>query len=131
MLSTAEAVAEADLIMVLLPDTEQQAVYEKDIAPNLQPGDALFFAHGFNIHFGLIEPPAGVDVAMCAPKGPGHLVRRTYTEGGGVPCLIAVAQDATGKAREPRAELRPRRRRRPRRHPRDHLPRGDRNRPLR
>jgi ketol-acid reductoisomerase len=96
--SPGEAVAEADVVMVLLPDTEQQAVFENDIAPNLQPGDALFFAHGFNIHFGLIEPPEGVDVAMCAPKGPGHLVRRTYTEGGGVPCLIAVAQDATGKA---------------------------------
>ncbi len=98
VLPTAEAVAEADLIMVLLPDTDQQAVYDADIAPNLSEGDALFFAHGFNIHFGLIEPPAGVDVAMCAPKGPGHLVRRTYTEGGGVPCLIAVAQDASGTA---------------------------------
>jgi len=98
VLPTAEAVAEADLVMVLLPDTEQQAIFEKDIAPNLNPGDALFFAHGFNIHFGLIDPPDGVDVAMCAPKGPGHLVRRTYTEGGGVPCLIAVAQDASGKA---------------------------------
>jgi ketol-acid reductoisomerase len=98
VLTTAEAVAESDLIMVLLPDTEQQAVFEADIEPNLNPGDALFFAHGFNIHFGLIEPPAGVDVAMCAPKGPGHLVRRTYTEGGGVPCLVAVAQDASGKA---------------------------------
>src|SRR5437868_5866482 len=70
VLSTADAVAEADLIMVLLPDTDQQGVYEKEIAPNLSPGDALFFAHGFNIHFGLIDPPAGVDVAMCAPKGP-------------------------------------------------------------
>ena len=100
VLPTAAAVAEADVIMVLLPDTEQQSVFEADIAPNLNDGDALFFAHGFNIHFGLIDPPAGVDVAMCAPKGPGHLVRRTYTEGGGVPCLIAVAQDASGKARE-------------------------------
>jgi ketol-acid reductoisomerase len=100
VLPTGEAVAEADVVMVLLPDTEQQSVFEQDIAPYLAPGDALFFAHGFNIHFGLIDPPAGVDVAMCAPKGPGHLVRRTYTEGGGVPCLIAVAQDASGKARE-------------------------------
>ncbi|MEY2471538.1 MAG: ketol-acid reductoisomerase [Actinomycetota bacterium] len=100
VLPTAQAVAEADVVMVLLPDTEQQSVFENDIAPNLNPGDALFFAHGFNIHFGLIDPPEGVDVAMCAPKGPGHLVRRTYTEGGGVPCLIAVAQDASGKARE-------------------------------
>jgi ketol-acid reductoisomerase len=100
VLPTGEAVAEADVIMVLLPDTEQQSVFEADIAPNLNTGDALFFAHGFNIHFGLIDPPEGVDVAMVAPKGPGHLVRRTYSEGAGVPCLIAVAQDASGKARE-------------------------------
>ncbi len=100
VLSIADAVAEADLVMILLPDTEQRDVYEADIAPNLSSGDAVFFAHGFNIRFGQITPPEGVDVAMVAPKGPGHLVRRTYTEGGGVPCLIAVAQDATGKARE-------------------------------
>jgi ketol-acid reductoisomerase len=98
--SIAEACAEADVIMILLPDTEQRDVYEQDIAPNLKDGDALLFAHGFNIRFDQIKPPAGVDVAMVAPKGPGHLVRRTYTEGGGVPCLIAVSQDATGKARE-------------------------------
>jgi ketol-acid reductoisomerase len=98
--SVATAAAEADLIMVLLPDTEQKRVYEADIAPNLSDGDALFFAHGFNIRFGRIKPPAGVDVAMVAPKGPGHLVRRTYDEGGGVPSLIAVSQDATGKARD-------------------------------
>src|SRR5437867_2277536 len=96
----AEAAAEADLIMMLLPDTEQAAVYEKSIAPHLKDGDALFFAHGFNIRFEQIRPPASVDVAMVAPKGPGHLVRRTYVEGGGVPSLIAVAQDATGKARD-------------------------------
>jgi len=96
VLSTADASAEADLIMLLLPDTEQARVYESDIAPNLSEGDAIFFAHGFNIRFKTITPPAGVDVAMVAPKGPGHLVRRTYVEGGGVPCLIAVAQDATG-----------------------------------
>ncbi|TML64474.1 MAG: ketol-acid reductoisomerase [Actinobacteria bacterium] len=95
-----EAAAEADLIMMLLPDTEQAAVYEKSIAPHLKDGDALFFAHGFNIRFEQIRPPASVDVAMVAPKGPGHLVRRTYVEGGGVPSLIAVAQDATGKARD-------------------------------
>jgi len=94
-----EACAEADLIMVLLPDTEQRDIYEAHIAPNLSAGDALFFAHGFNIRFGQIVPPADVDVAMVAPKGPGHLVRRTYTEGGGVPCLIAVHQDASGSAR--------------------------------
>ena len=95
-----QAAAEADLIMMLLPDTEQRDVYESSIAPHLSGGDALFFAHGFNIRFGQITPPDGVDVGMVAPKGPGHLVRRTYTEGGGVPCLIAVAQDATGKARD-------------------------------
>lgn len=97
--STADAVAEADLIMILLPDTEQRDVYEADIAPNLSAGDVLAFAHGFNIRFGQIVPPADVDVVMIAPKGPGHLVRRTYTEGGGVPCLIAVHQDASGSAR--------------------------------
>jgi ketol-acid reductoisomerase len=97
--SIADACAEADLIMVLLPDTEQRDIYEADIAANLNDGDALFFAHGFNIRFEQIVPPSGVDVAMVAPKGPGHLVRRTYTEGGGVPCLIAVHQDATGNAR--------------------------------
>jgi ketol-acid reductoisomerase len=100
VLDVATASAEADLIMMLLPDTEIAPVYEADVAPNLSDGDALFFAHGFNVRFGYVTAPAGVDVAMVAPKGPGHLVRRTYTEGGGVPCLIAVAQDATGKARE-------------------------------
>jgi ketol-acid reductoisomerase len=98
--SVAEATAEADLVMVLLPDTEQKAVYEESIEPHLVEGDALFFAHGFNIRFDQIVPPPGVDVGMVAPKGPGHLVRRTYTEGGGVPSLIAVAQDASGKARD-------------------------------
>jgi ketol-acid reductoisomerase len=100
VVSIPTAAAEADLIMILLPDTEQQAIYERDIAPNLSQGDALFFAHGFNIRFELIKPPAGVDVGMVAPKGPGHLVRRTYVEGGGVPALIAVAQDASGKTRD-------------------------------
>src|SRR3954470_19393710 len=95
-----QAAAEADLIMILLPDTEQRDVYEQSIAPHLSSGDALFFAHGFNIRFGQITAPDGVDVAMVAPKGPGHLVRRTYTEGGGVPALIAVHQDASGKARD-------------------------------
>jgi ketol-acid reductoisomerase len=100
VLTVAEASAEADVIMILLPDTEQKRVYEEDIAPSLTPGKALAFAHGFNIRFGRIAPAEGVDVIMIAPKGPGHLVRRTYTEGGGVPCLIAVAQDATGQARD-------------------------------
>jgi ketol-acid reductoisomerase len=93
-----EASEQADLIMILAPDTEQKKTYEEQIAPHLKDGDALFFAHGFNIRYDQIVPPAGVDVALVAPKGPGHLVRRTYTEGGGVPCLIAVEQDATGKA---------------------------------
>jgi ketol-acid reductoisomerase len=100
VLSTADAVRAADIVMVLLPDTEQKRVYQADIAPNLSEGDSLAFAHGFNIHFGQISPPPGVDVWMIAPKGPGHLVRRTYEEGGGVPCLVAVASDATGKAKE-------------------------------
>ena len=86
--------------MMLLPDTEIAEVYARDVAPNLNEGDALFFAHGFNVRFGYVQAPAGVDVALAAPKGPGHLVRRTYTEGGGVPCLIAVEQDATGGARD-------------------------------
>src|SRR6476620_5958858 len=100
VLSVADASAEADVIMILLPDTEQKRVYDADIAPNLSPGDAVAFAHGFNIRFGRITPAEGIDVIMVAPKGPGHLVRRTYVEGGGVPCLIAVDQDATGKAKE-------------------------------
>jgi ketol-acid reductoisomerase len=94
------AAAEADVIMILLPDTEQKAVYDAQVAPHLSGGDALLFAHGFNIRFGQVVPPADVDVAMVAPKGPGHLVRRTYTEGGGVPTLVAVSQDASGKAHD-------------------------------
>ena len=100
VLPTNDAVREADIVMVLLPDTEQKKVYEADIAPNLSDGNSLAFAHGFNIHFDQIAPASGVDVWMIAPKGPGHLVRRTYEEGGGVPCLVAVANDATGKAKQ-------------------------------
>jgi ketol-acid reductoisomerase len=100
VMTTGDAVKAADIIMVLLPDTEQKKVYDDDIAPNLSAGKSLAFAHGFNIHFGRIQPPADIDVWMIAPKGPGHLVRRTYEEGGGVPCLVAVAQDATGKAKD-------------------------------
>jgi ketol-acid reductoisomerase len=100
VLSVADASAEADVIMILLPDTEQKRVYEADIVQHMTAGKALAFAHGFNVRFDRIAPPAGVDVIMIAPKGPGHLVRRTYTEGGGVPALIAIAQDATGHARE-------------------------------
>lgn len=92
-----EAVEQADVIMVLLPDERQTEVYQKEIAPNLTSGKAIAFAHGFNIHFNQIVPPADVDVFMVAPKGPGHLVRRVYVAGGGVPSLVAVQQDATGK----------------------------------
>jgi ketol-acid reductoisomerase len=95
---TAEAVAEADVVMVVLPDTAHGAVYATDIAPNLSAGNMLMFAHGFSIHFGTVKPPADVDVTMIAPKGPGHLVRRTYEEGIGTPALVAVQQDATGTA---------------------------------
>jgi ketol-acid reductoisomerase len=96
--SIADAAAGSDLVMLLGPDTEHKAIFGEHIAPHLAEGDALFVAHGFSVRFGQVEAPAGVDVALVAPKGPGHLVRRTYTEGGGVPCLIAVAQDATGHA---------------------------------
>ena len=98
--TTAEAVKESDIIMILTPDEKQQEIYEKDVAPNLEAGNMLMFAHGFNIHFQLIVPPADVDVTMIAPKGPGHTVRSEYVAGKGVPCLIAVYQDATGKAQD-------------------------------
>ncbi|GEL19097.1 ketol-acid reductoisomerase [Pseudonocardia asaccharolytica] len=99
VVTPAEAAAEADLIMILAPDTKQRFIYSEDIAPNLRSGDALFFGHGFNIRYDLITPPADVDVAMVAPKGPGHLVRRQFVDGKGVPCLIAVEQDASGNAK--------------------------------
>ena len=94
----ATAAAEADVIMVLVPDPAQKKLYAEAIEPNLNDGDALFFAHGFNIRFGFVQPPANVDVCMVAPKGPGHLVRREYVAGRGVPVLVAVEQDATGNA---------------------------------
>ncbi|MGO4120490.1 ketol-acid reductoisomerase [Arthrobacter sp. YAF16] len=100
VLNVADAVAEADLIMILTPDQVQRHVYAEDIAPNLQAGDALFFGHGFNIRYGYIKPPADVDVALVAPKGPGHIVRREFEAGRGVPDLIAVEQNASGKAKE-------------------------------
>jgi len=93
-----EACEEADLVVVLAPDSVQRSLYAEAIEPNLVDGDAVFFSHGFNIRYGYIKPPAGVDVAMVAPKGPGHLVRREYVEGRGVPVLVAVEQDATGQA---------------------------------
>ncbi|MEF2144458.1 MAG: ketol-acid reductoisomerase [Desulfovibrionaceae bacterium] len=98
--SAKEAAARADFIMVLLPDQFQAEVYKNDIAPGLVAGNVLAFGHGFNIHFGRIKPPKDVDVVMIAPKGPGHLVRRTFTEGGAVPALVAVQQDASGKAND-------------------------------
>jgi ketol-acid reductoisomerase len=100
VMTVAEAAQAASVIQILLPDETQRAVYEAEIKPYLNEGDALVFSHGFNIHFQQIIPPANVDVFMVAPKSPGHLVRRTYTEGAGVPGLLAVYQDYTGKARE-------------------------------
>jgi ketol-acid reductoisomerase len=94
------AAAEADVIMMLVPDTEHATIFTQHVLPHLTPGKALFVSHGFSVRFGQVKAPEGVDVAMVAPKGPGHLVRRTYTEGGGVPCLVAVAQDASGRARD-------------------------------
>jgi|SRR5690625_3538059 len=96
--NTAEAAKRADIVMILIPDQHQKEVYEKEVAPNLKEGDSLVFAHGFNIHYDQIVPPENVDVFMVAPKGPGHLVRRVYTEGSGVPCLYAVYQDYSGNA---------------------------------
>ncbi|MFB2645459.1 ketol-acid reductoisomerase [Raphidiopsis sp. BLCC-F218] len=98
--NVADAAKAADLIMILLPDEVQKTIYTNEILPNLEAGNILAFAHGFNIHFGQIVPPGDVDVIMVAPKGPGHLVRRTYEQGQGVPALFAVYQDATGKARD-------------------------------
>ena len=96
----ADAVKDADVVMILTPDEYQAAVYREQVAPNLKAGTALAFAHGFNVHFELIEPPKDVDVIMIAPKGPGHTVRSTYLEGGGVPTLIAIYQNASGNAKE-------------------------------
>ena len=99
MYDTGEAVARADVVMIAIPDTAQKAAWDADIAPNLRPGALVLFAHGFNIRYGRIAPPEGIDVGMVAPKGPGHLVRSVYESGGGVPALFAVHQDATGTAR--------------------------------
>jgi len=99
VMSVAEAAKAADVVMILVPDTKQAEVYKNDIAPNLKPGDTLMFAHGFNIRYGQITPPDFVDVSMVAPKAPGHRVREVYTEGGGTPCLVAVEQDKSGKAK--------------------------------
>jgi len=100
VMTVAEAAAWADLIMILAPDEHQAAIYKNDIAPNIRAGAALLFAHGLNVHFGLIEPKDTIDVLMVAPKGPGHTVRGEYQKGGGVPCLIAVHHNATGNAHD-------------------------------
>ncbi|WP_069130467.1 ketol-acid reductoisomerase [Rhodohalobacter halophilus] len=100
VMETAEAAKAGDIVMVLIPDQHQGSVYKESIEPHLEPGNALMFAHGFNIQFGQIVPPEGVDVFMVAPKGPGHLVRRVFTEGSGVPCLFAVHHDASGSAKD-------------------------------
>jgi ketol-acid reductoisomerase len=100
VLSNADAAAWADIIMILAPDEHQAQIYNDDLAPNLKPGTAIAFAHGLNVHFGLIQPAADIDVFMIAPKGPGHTVRSEYQRGGGVPCLIAIAQDASGNAHD-------------------------------
>ena len=131
VMGIAEAAKWANVIMMTMPDTEQKATYEEFIKPHMRKGKALAFAHGFNIRFKRIRPSKTVDVIMVAPKGPGHLVRRTYTEGGGVPALIAVHQDAIGRRPRAGAQLRRGDRRRPRRRHRDHLHRGDRDRPVR
>jgi len=99
VLDTGAAVAAADVVMIAIPDTAQKAAWDANIAPNLKPGTLVLFAHGFNIRYGRIAPPEGIDVGMVAPKGPGHLVRSVYESGGGVPALFAVHQDATGTAR--------------------------------
>ena len=130
VMTTAEAAKVADMIMILINDEKQAAMYHKDIEPYLRPGMILAFAHGFNIHFGCIKPPKDIDVVMIAPKGPGHTVRSQYLEGKGVPDLVAVYQDASGKAQDYAlayaAGIGG-----ARRHPQDDLPRGDRDRPVR
>lgn len=100
VMTVAEATKKSDIMMILIPDDKQKAMYEQDIEPNLKKGMALAFGHGFNIHFGQIVPPKDVDVFMVAPKGPGHLVRRTYEQGAGVPCLMAIHQNVTKNARK-------------------------------
>ena len=131
VLDIAEAASRGDIVMVLLPDEKQAEVWEAEIADGIAPGNLLLFAHGFAIHFDQIQPPPGVDVGMVAPKGPGHLVRRQFEEGHGVPCLMAVHQDATGERPRPRPRLRRGDRRRPRGDHRDDLQGRVRDRPLR
>src|SRR5262249_56652390 len=101
VVAPAEAAAEADVVMILTPDTGQARLYKESIAPGMGAGKMLMFAHGFNIRFGTVQPAAGIDVTMVAPKGPGHRLRETFVAGGGVPALLAVHADATGKAPAP------------------------------
>src|ERR687883_1171151 len=96
----AEAASRGDIVMILVPDELHHDVYERDVRDGIAEGHTLAFGHGFSVHYGEVEPPAGVDVGLVAPKGPGHLVRRQYTEGSGVPCLIAIAEDASGHAKD-------------------------------
>ena len=131
VLSPADAAAWADLIVVLVPDTSQPALYRDAILPNLAPGKMILFAHGFNIRFGTITPPADVDVVMVAPKSPGHRVRELFVEGGGTPALVAVHQDATGRALQTCAVLRKSDRCHARRRRPDDVLGGDRNGSLR
>ena len=129
--TVAEAVGRADVVMILTPDEHQAALYRDEIATNIKQGAALAFAHGFNIHFEQIVPRADLDVIMIAPKGPGHLVRSTYTQGGGVPCLIAVYQNASGQARDIALAYASANGGGARRRHRDLVPRRDRDRPVR
>src|SRR6187200_136243 len=128
VLTPAEAVEESDVIVILAPDHVQRTLYAESVEPNITPGDTLVFGHGFNIRFGYITPPEGVDVIMIAPKGPGHLVRREYVDGRGVPVLVAVEKDESGKTWDLALSYAGHRRPARRRH-QDHVHRGDRDRP--
>ena len=127
----ADAASEGDIVMLLAPDELHGQIWEGGLKDGIAPGNMLLFGHGFSIHYGEIVPPPDVDVALVAPKGPGHLVRRQYTEGSGVPCLVAVQQDASGDALGGRARIREGDRRHPRRRHRDDLQGRDRDRPVR
>ena len=131
VMDPAECAKWADVVMVLTPDEGQGDLYREKLGPNMKPGAALAFAHGLNVHFNLLDPRADIDVFMIAPKGPGHTVRSEYQRGGGVPCLVAVAQNPSGNALEIALSYASRDRRRPRRHHRDHLQGRMRNRPVR
>ena len=121
VVSIEDATKSADVVMLLIPDENQPKTYTESIAPHLTAGKALAFGHGFNVHFGRITPPADVDVFLVAPKGPGHMLRRVYADGAGMPSIFAVYQDATGKAKRCCTGLRPWHRRNPRRRARNHL----------